>query len=775
MTVGTRRMSRAAVGLGFGLGIALAAATPAAAQGIVIDRRPEIPVAGGFTVERIDVDAHVQEQVARVRVAQTFANPSSRTIEAEYLFPVPDAGAIQDVVLQVDGKELVGELMEADKARRVYESIVRRKRDPALVEYMGTGLIKTSVFPIPAGAERTVSLSYTQVLPRDRDVVEFAYPFGTQKYASKPIQTLALRLRIESRTPIKSIYSPSHDVETKQPSDHEALVTFEERNVIPTADLRVLYTLAEGGLGLTVLSERPSEGEDGYLLLLASPDVAGPDDADAQPEPKTVVFVIDRSGSMSGKKIEQARDALTSLINNLQDKDTFNILVYDDRVETFRPELERYDNKTRVEAVRFVENLRAGGSTNIDAALRTALGMLPEEQDQPRYVLFLTDGLPTAGETNEMKIAANARKANRAEARVFSFGVGYDVNARLLDRLSADHSGTTVYVKPGESLEGKVARFQQKLTSPVLTDLEITISGTDLNRSYPGRLPDLFEGGQLVWVGRYTDSGPAVVTLSGRVGGERRRYQVETDLASGSEPSRYDFIESLWAARRIGDIIDQIDLHGENPELTKELVELSTRYGILTPYTSFLANEETDHLALGRNSRRAGEQLRRLQEVQGAGGVGQRANKAFYQQAERGVAASGAIRVPEAEAAQPNVRLGMGVGGGQQAQAGGGVAGRAASGAATRARDFEGNEVAVGTVRHLGKKTFYRRDGRWVDADVSKEEAAKATVIRQFSEGYFKLVRSLSKERNKYLSFKEPVIVKLGETVYRIEPAPTDG
>ena len=286
---------------------ALSMGREARAQGFLIDRRPHVPVARSYEVREVAVDARVRDQVAEVQVSQTFHNPGSSDLEAEYLFPLPEDGAIQNFVLLVDGKEMPGRLLPKDEARRIYEEIVRTKRDPALLEYMGRGLFRTSVFPIPPGADRKVTMRYTQLCKRDRDVVEFAYPFATQKFTAKPIQKLALELRIRAGDDIKSIYSPAHDARIVREGDHEARVTLEQRDVVPSTDFRLLYTLAEGAVGATVLSYRPSEGDDGYFLLLASPEVKAADDP---PRAKTVVFVLDRSGSMSGKKIEQARRAL---------------------------------------------------------------------------------------------------------------------------------------------------------------------------------------------------------------------------------------------------------------------------------------------------------------------------------------------------------------------------------------------------------------------------------------------------------------------------------
>ncbi len=496
-----------------------------------MDRRPRIPFTGSYEIREVSIDGRIRDQVAEVQVSQTFHNPGSFPLESEFLFPLPEEGAIQNFVLMVDGRELPGRLLPKDEARRIYEDIVRTKRDPALLEYVGRGLYRTSVFPIPAGADRKVTMRYTRLCKRDRDVIEFSYPLSTQKFTAKPIQRLVVKVSIQSREAIKSVYCPSDDAAIDRSGDHDVRVRLERRDVVPSNDFRLVYTLSDSAISASVLSFRPTESEDGYFLVLASPEVKA---ADSKPISKTVVFVLDRSGSMAGKKIEQARKALKSVLNNLRDEDLFNIVVYDDRVETFKPELQRYGTSSRQEAERFVDNIREGGSTNIDSALKTALAMI-QDTSRPGYVLFMTDGLPTSGETRELAIAENCRKANQRRARLFCFGVGYDVDARLLDRLSGGNSGTSEYVKPDEDIEAHVGRFYAKMTSPVLADLHIELTGIDINRSYPRDIPDLFEGGQIVWAGRYRQSGRTTIRITGKVGSERRSLEFPAELAGSSQ------------------------------------------------------------------------------------------------------------------------------------------------------------------------------------------------------------------------------------------------
>jgi Ca-activated chloride channel family protein len=374
-------------------------------------------------------------------------------------------------------------------------------------------------------------------------------------------------------------------------------------------------------------------------------------------------------------------------------------------------------------------------------------------------VLFMTDGLPTAGETRELAIADNCRKANKLHARLFVFGVGFDVNARLLDRLSGGNAGTSEYVRPDQDIEASVARFYSKLTSPALTAIQIELANTDVNRTYPRDIPDLFDGGQLVWVGRYRQGGRTTVRLSGKVGSERRTFDFPTELAGSDRGTSYEFVEKIWVMRRIGFIIDQIDLHGQNKELTDELVALSTKHGILTPYTSFLADERVPLHLRAENSRRALEGLQRLNELGGESGQRQRGGKQDLLAADKSSGGfiysgagggSGAGQMKKSSASAPAARVGI---------------------PALAAGLSEREQQQVVNVRQVGTKTFFRKENRWVDADVKPDDEAKAKTIEQFSDKFFELARSQSAAKNQYLTFDEAITVNLDGTVYRIEKA----
>lgn len=719
-----------------------------------------------YKIKELAVQARITDQVARVNVSQSFVNTGSRQMEVSFIFPLPYDGAIDQLTLLVDGKEFPAKLLPAKEARAIYESIVRKNKDPALLEWVGTGMFQTSVFPVPPGAERKVTLRYNQLCRKDHTLTDFLFPLSTAKYTSQAIEKIDFRVSIDSSIEIKNVYSPTHAIEIQRPDGKHATVSYTRTNEIPGGDFRLFYDVAAGEVGTSVLSYRPRDNEDGFFLLLASPQIKA---ADAARPPKTVIFVVDRSGSMSGKKIEQAKAALKFVLDNLREGDLFNIVAYDNAVESFRPELQRYDEPTRKAAIGFVEGIYAGGSTNIDGALSTALAQL-KDNSRPNYVIFLTDGLPTAGETNEGKIVTLAKSRNQINARLISFGVGYDVNSRLLDRLSRANRGQSEYVRPDENIEASVGRLYSKISSPVMTDVAIKFEqdelkpedGSAVNRAFPKDVVDLFEGEQLVLVGRYRKGGRAKVTITGNVGGQQQKLDFPADLNTKSADESYGFVEKLWAMRRIGDIIDDLDLNGHNEELVKELVALSTTHGILTPYTSFLADDQTDFRQVTSNTRRANDSLQALERADGKSGFVQRAEKKRFQSAQTAAPASGGPALDETGRAR-------GV-------AGGGLGGASAVPGAAVFRDAESDrEVAAYGVKNVGNKAFYQRGSdkakRWVDSTVTEEMEKNAKRVTQFSDAYFKLAGQHAKLMSQYLAFDEPVLVNIDGQAWFIDPA----
>jgi Ca-activated chloride channel family protein len=710
---------------------------PAFAQLVVIGRPPitiprPMPIRADCRIESVDVRADIQDQAAKVRVSQVFRNPSSFPMEAQVLFPLPEGAAVSGLTLLVDGKELTGKLLGHDEARRIYEDIVRRRRDPALLEYMGRDLFQTSVFPVSPGGQSTVQLQYSQLLKKDSGLIAFGLPLGTVKHSEKPVEHLTVSVNINTPAPIRTVYSPTHEVDIARPDGSRATVKLNLNNVASADDFRLLYSTDSSPVGLNVISYKPDDNEDGYFALLATPDTRADH---ATKIAKTMVFVCDRSGSMAGPKIAQVKSALQYLLRQLDPADTFNIIAYDSEVEAFRPELQRANAASIEAAIAWVSGIEAGGGTNIDGALHTGLRMLTDSS-RPNYLLFMTDGEPTVGERSETQIAANAAHENKVNARLFAFGVGFDVNARLLDRLARELRGTSTYVKPNENIEAPVSAFYGKIAAPMMTGVavDIQLDGGSVARVYPRQMPDLFRGDQLVLVGRYRKGGDAKIVLTGEVGGKKTEFTYHSNFAGRSADDTNGFVARLWATRRIGEIIDDLDLHGRNQELVDELVSLSQKYGILTPYTSFLTDDGVSLTArAANNSFAAGSVATQMKQVTGQAGVSQRETKARLQNAT--------IARPAAPA-------------GARAAGGGG----------------RGGAAAEPRMQQVGEKVFFKQGQVWQDSSVTADQAAHAVHVLQFSQQYFDLAASHGGVMAQYLALDEPVLVNLGSQTYQIDP-----
>ena len=725
-----------------------------------------------FTLKEISVDANIQDQIAKTQVTQTFKNTSSRTIETTFVFPLPTDAAIENFTLMVDGKELTGKLMAADKAKEVYQGYVRRFEDPALLEWLGRGMFKSSVFPVPAGAERKVIFTYSQLLNRELRLVDYQFPLATAKYSHGPVGKVDVRVAIASTQEIKSVYSPTFDAEVKRTDENNAIVTFEKENFTPSANFKLYFDTVDGKLGASLLSWWPQGEDNGYFMLLASPEVKKEDDKQLE---KTILFVVDHSGSMNGKKIKQAREAAKFVINNLSENDTFNIVRYSDSVEKHRPELERYSADSRPPAISFINDTFAGGGTNINDALSTAVGSLTDP-DQPTYVVFLTDGLPTVGVKDEMQIVSNFKLANSAGARIISFGVGHDVNSRLIDRLTTASNGQSVYVSPDDDIETAVSRLYSKIAAPILTDVKVNYgilnaSGTAaVNRIYPKSPVDVFAKSQVVIVGRYNKAGEATIKMKGKVNKTEKEFDFKVNFAKQGEGKEHRFVEKLWASRRIGEIIDQLDLNGQNEELVMELIALSVKHGIMTPYTAFLADENQDKsVALNgtSNLRLTRENTQALNQTSGNYAFRQRAAKSYFSKQDQ-VGRSDELQLGSQKSSSSG---GIGGGGFRSGIRGTGLAGKSMPAALNS--DIEGRNSNAG-IRKGNLATVFKRGKLLFSSNVAdvKIEEVKPIELARFSDDYFELVEANTDEENEALSLQEKdedLIIRLRGKLYRIK------
>jgi Ca-activated chloride channel family protein len=560
---------------------ALLAPAASRAQGMLVPTDPSI---GPLGLKHHRVDIQVHDATAVTKIEQVFNNHTGRPLEATFFFPTPADAVITDFRLMVNGEMKKGEVVDKDEANRIYTDIVRRLQDPGIVDWMSPTLFKARIFPVPANGNQKVEVTYTSVMPFLDGTYKLAYPLKTPEKAWATLEDFTLTTRIEQSVPLKAVYSPTHRIAVSRRGDHQATVGFEEDKVRLDRDFLLYLGVSKQDIGLHVLTHQ-KPGESGYFMLMAAPKEVF---SSTEIQGKAISFVLDTSGSMQGAKMEHAKKALLWTLDRLGSDDRFNVIRFSSDVERLGNELVAASSQNIERAKAFVSEFEATGGTAIDDALREALNQ--EVRGANHLVFFITDGRPTIGETDTKAILANAGRHNQKGARIFALGIGDDLNTHLLDQLALAHGGASHYVKPSEDIQTHVAALYNQIAFPVLSDLKLDISAVKTFATLPSRLPDLFKGSQLVLFGRFRGEGDALIRLSGRMGGQEKRYDFE---ASFGQDSDHPFIEELWAHRQVGFLLDQIRLHGETQALKEEVVQLAKQYGIVTPYTSYLVVEGT--------------------------------------------------------------------------------------------------------------------------------------------------------------------------------------
>ncbi|MBS3821554.1 MAG: VWA domain-containing protein, partial [Phycisphaerae bacterium] len=691
-------------------------------------------------------------------------------------FPVPPGAAIDSMTLVVNGKEFKARLLAADEARQIYEDIVRRKKDPALLEYAGYGLYRTRAFPLEKDTPARVQVTYKQVCKKDGETVEVWYPLNTEKFSAKRIEDVRVTVDIKSPADITAVYSPTHEVDVKRENPRHVIATYHEKNTLPTTDIQVFYKSANEAVGASLLTHQPEEDKDGYFLMLVSPNPR--QDAD-NIAPKDVVIAVDHSGSMSGETMRQARQAVNHVLAHLNAKDRFNVIAYSDSVRPLFDGLVEASEANVTRACEDVDRIASSGGTAIYDALQAALGQWKDKGERARYVIFLTDGQPTIPAHNrpetieEDVILRETAKANEHGTRIFAFGVGYDVNVRLLDKLVRDNHGRSDYVKPNEPIERKVASLYNKIKNPVMTNLAVKLQGVRVYDTYPREIGDLFEGDQIVIAGRYDPRDAAKLSspeagvhttqlvITGTYQGKSKGFEYPVRLTANRGRLGFDFVETIWATRRVGYLMDQIQLHGKSDELIDELVRLSKTYGIITPYTSFLADETVPlHSPVAVRAKAAEEADELARDVEGWAGQNAAATRQELNETSVAMRKSG-----PAPTASPEP------GAGEVAKADA----PAMFGNAEQAGYEQARKERVGGLRNVGNQAVYQRGRVWVaanaaDIDLAKD-AEKVQVVERFSDEYFQLVHRNTKLENEIMASQgadEELVIRLRGQAYRI-------
>ncbi len=699
----------------------LSLAHPVSADGIIVpvpDSSKPSPPLRSLAIKYHRVHVTIDNQIATTHVDQVFINEGPDDIEGEYIFPIPQDASISTFAMWVDGRRLEAEVLDKKEARNIYERIVAQQRDPALLEYVGRHAFRARVYPIPAHGEKRIQLEYQEIVPKDSGLVKYVYPLNTEKFSTRPLEQVQVSVEIIARKTLKAAYSPSHDVTLKRERDHRATVEYRDAHVTPDKDFVLYYTTGTDDLEANVLSYK-EPGEEGFFLLLLDPKR---EVGEGEVVARDVFFVLDTSGSMRGQKLTQAKRALKYVLRNLHERDRFNIISFATSTRLYARTPQEIGE--RYQAYAFVDELEAGGGTNIDQALKETLEQT--DSNRPQVVIFLTDGLATEGEIRTKPILERAKASAGKRTQIFAFGVGYDVNTLLLDRLSQEHHGTSSYVRPDENIERVVSSFYDKIGSPVLEQLTLKFGRVHAEELFPSPLPDLFAGNQLLILGRYRQGGETTLHMRGLVNGDPINYTFD-DLCF-QERGGEKFIPRLWATRKIGHLLTHVRLYGPEGELIDEIVRLSQKYGIVTPYTSFLIDETEDTAMTDDKQNIYPESSPTI-----APGVGM-SSEASGKMAVESSMAQRILREAEVAHTPDSERL-----------------------------------------RPVGNRTFLLQNGQWIDTDY--KEAMDVREITFASPAYFELTRE-HPEWGPYLALGERVILLWKGRAYRIrangnaEPTP---
>lgn len=669
-------------------------------------------------VTEVHVRIDIVEMTATTTIEMHLENQTAQRQEAELIFPVPDGAVVRGFAYDGPGGQVTAQVLPKEQARRIYEGLVSKIRDPALVEFIGYNLIRSSVFPIEARGRQKVRLTYEHLLDVDGFRVDYVLPRTESLQYAVPWH---ISVRIRAERPISTVYSASHKLEMERAGEREVSLKIVAAASREPGPFRLSYLVQEDGVTASIFAYPDKKVGGGYFLFLAGLPAKATQDPNVQAMKREVTLVIDRSGSMRNEKIEQVKEAAMQIIAGLRLGEAFNVLLYSNTVQWLSPKPVIKSETTEQAARRYIEGITATGGTNIYDALRTVLEQEPVEGMLP-IVLFLTDGLPTVGRTSETSIRELAVQSNPHRRRIFTFGVGFDVNAPLLEKIAGESRGRAEFVLPQEDVEVKVGEVFDRLTGPILAEPQLRIvdaqGGAAIGRTrdvLPERLPDLFEGDRLILLGQYVGDDPLAFEVTGNYFGKRRTFKSTLDLAKASEKN--GFVPRLWASRKIAELIDAVRQAGADPsatthdpkikELVDEIVRLSTEFGILTEYTAFLAREGTalaDPMSVRREA--ADVLSSRAMEIRsGIGGVNQSLN---------GVRQKGQTEL--------NFR--------------------------NYYYDEKLNEVSISTVQQVNDQAYYNRGSQWVDSRlVSREDRiTPARVIEFGSEEYFDLAQRLARQ-----------------------------
>ncbi len=683
-----------------------------------------------------DVNVTIDGFTAKTKIDQVFFNPLNQRLEGQYIFPIPEGAVITGFKMYINGKEYKAELLDAEKAKKLYQEIVSKSKDPALLEYSGKNIYTLKIFPIEPRSERKIEIEYFQTLEYDGGTYKYLYPLNTEKFSSKALEKVSVAVDIKNKNKINGIYSPTHETKSERLDDNHFKSVYSENNIKPDKDyLLVIHTVPKGSV-IDLMTYNSSDKEKFFLLNFSVDESEFP----AGYVPKDVVFVLDISGSMAGEKMTAAQSALVYCINRLRDKDNFQIIKFGTEAEKVFSSFMKADKKNKESAEQKIKKMEAMGGTNIDEALKLALKE-KGEKDRPFYVVFITDGKPTIGERDDLKLVAGLDSSLIAGKRIFTFGIGYDINIHLLDKIALKTGGVRNYSPPNSEIEVNISSFFEKIEFPILTDVTVSTSGNiKFSKAYPNTKIDIFKGGVLTLAGLIEEGSSGKIIIKGKRNGKEVKFEKDVTI---SNDDTYSFIPVIWSMRRVGHLLDLIRLNGESKELIDEVVYLAKKYGLITPYTAYLILEDeqltgTPRPPLAPNLKDAGgfpeanpqvfkEEFDGMKNKEGKGSTTASETIRDY---------SGADQVNHRDWEKRNVD-----------------------------KDNKSGQYQTINLTDAAGRAFYENNGIWIDSKLEKQGNMKLKKIKFESSEYFELAFSdkeaaqvLSLGRNVRFAYKGEII-----------------
>lgn len=528
---------------------------------------------GSFALPIVDeqINVDIDGQFASTRLRQTFHNRSGDRVEGMYTLHA-GPGAKADGFAYWNGEQkIVGEVFERGVARQVYQNVTRQRRDPGLLEETGDGAFSFAVSPIEPNEHKRVEVSYGQWLARHLATVELHAPV-TRKDSD-------VTVTIWDGRELRDITSSTHQLEVQRLSSGRYLVRTHRALGSDPSELVLRYQIADRPWTPAGYAHRDKEQDAYFTLTLAAPELPA-----SAALAKDVTLVIDRSGSMMGEAIRQAREACIDIVKRLRSDDRLNIILFDHTVEKLFPEPKVVTEANRRRAIEYLEMTDDGGATDLALALEQALAS-QASGNRPRVVLFFTDG------QSDVPPVLAAMQGDKRDVRVFTVGFGSDVNKALLSRLAARKRGRFTYISAASNIEREVSTLYRQIDAPVLVDVTLEASGGSIGRMYPPTLPDLFVDDEIRINGRVRASGPVTFTIKGKQAGRPFSRSVRLD---GAAQLKRPWVARQWAGARVDDLLDEIALGGSGAELQNEVVDLALAYNFATPYTAFLAIPESE-------------------------------------------------------------------------------------------------------------------------------------------------------------------------------------